>query len=209
MKVLRGKMSFVLLAAGGSLIVNVCVLGLASLLSQERKLRQDMTNPIGISLVNLEAPDIQDQDNMKEPEKPEPQQKDDFTPDLIKPQLSGIDAAIDAGVVVNLGNLAGGDLEEEAIFEAYQLDQAPQPLVRVPPVYPYRAREQGIEGAVQVKLLVNTDGTIGHLQIVQARPPGVFEDAVMKAVPQWKFSPGKIGGNPVTAWVVTTVRFEF
>jgi protein TonB len=93
------------------------------------------------------------------------------------------------------------------VFEAYELDQPPQAVVRVPPVYPYKAREQGIEGVVQVKLLINQDGSVGHLEILDARPEGLFEEAVRNAVPQWKFSPGKIDGQTVTAWVVTYVRF--
>jgi protein TonB len=36
----------------------------------------------------------------------------------------------------------------------------------------------------------------------------MFEDAVMKSVPQWRFNPGKIEGKAVTAWVVTAVRFD-
>jgi protein TonB len=197
------------LAVIASVAVNIGLLGLASLLSNERELPQDLTAPIGVSLVNLEAPDVDPQEKPKEPEKPTEQQKEDFTPDLIRPDLGGIHGALDLGVAINLGDLSGQDAGGEFVFEAYELDQPPQVMVRVPPVYPYRAREQGVEGAVQVKMLVETDGTVGQVQILDARPAGVFEDAVIKSVVQWKFTPGKIDGSPVTAWVVTTLRFEF
>jgi protein TonB len=44
--------------------------------------------------------------------------------------------------------------------------------------------------------------------VLDARPPGIFEDAVKRTVPQWRFSPGKIEGRPVAAWVVTTIQFN-
>jgi protein TonB len=36
----------------------------------------------------------------------------------------------------------------------------------------------------------------------------VFEDSVLQTLPSWKFSPGKVVGEPVSSWVVTTIRFE-
>jgi protein TonB len=193
----------------GSLVVNFALLGLASLLASKQSKPQDITDPLSVSLVNLEAPEPPQQREIKEPEKPKPQEKDDFVPDLVQPSLGSSAPGMDLGVVINLGNLGGGDVgAEEFVFEAYELDQAPQPIVRVPPVYPYKAREQGIEGAVQVKLLVNADGTVGEFHILDARPKGLFEDAVAKCIPQWKFNPGTIEGETVTAWVVTTIRFD-
>jgi protein TonB len=205
----RGGTFWIGVAVIASLFVNLALLGLASLLASKHAKPQDITDPISVSLVNLEAPEPLQQREIKEPEKPKPQEKNDFMPDLVQPDFSGSAAGMDLGVVINLGDLGGGEaVAEEFVFEAYELDQAPQPIVRVPPVYPYKAREQGIEGAVQVKLLVNPDGSVGEFYIIDARPKGQFEDAVAKCVPQWRFSPGKIDGETVTAWVVTTIRFD-
>lgn len=195
-------------AVAVSLAVNFSLLGLISLLSSERKPPQDLTDPIAISLVKLEVPEVAPQDQLKEPDKPEPEEQTDFQPDLFRPDLSRGQDMFDLGVAISFGGAGAGDAAEEFVFEAYELDQPPQVVMRVPPVYPYRARERGTEGAVQIKMLINTDGTVGEVLILEARPKGVFEEAVLKAVPQWKFRPGKIDGEPVTAWVVTTVRFE-
>lgn len=199
---------WVLLAVTASIVINLGLLGLASLLSKERGLPQDITDPIGVRLVTLAPPETPEREEVKEPEKPKPQKSTDFKPDLVRPQLASR-GALDVGVAIDLGDLGGPDTGGEFVFEAYELDQPPQVIVRVPPMYPYKAREQGIEGAVQVKMLVNADGTVGQVIILDARPEGLFEDAVRKAVPQWKFSPGKIEGEAVTAWVITTLRFEF
>jgi len=187
--------------------VNLVLFGLAAFLLQERRVAQDMTAPIPVSLVKLDAPSMPRAEEVKQPEKPPPQEKVDFMPDVVRPSL-GSAGAMDLGVAINLGGASGISGTREFVFEAYELDQAPQPIVRVPPQYPYGARERGIEGAVQIRMLVTTDGTVGDIQILEARPQGVFEDAVRRTVPQWKFAPGKVQGKPVTAWVVTTIHFD-
>lgn len=187
--------------------VNVVLFGLAALLLQERKLPQDMTAPIGVSLVTLEAPSMPEESPTQKAEKPKPQQKMDFAPDIIRPSL-GAPSPMDLGVAMGLGGASGISGTREFVFEAYELDQAPTPIIRVPPAYPYGARERGIEGAVQVRVLVTTEGTVGSVEILDARPKGVFDEVVRRTVPQWKFSPGKIHGKAVTAWVITTIQFN-
>jgi protein TonB len=197
---------WILPAVGAALVANLMLLGIVSFLVKERRPPQDMTDPVGVNLVELAAPEAPKEEKLEEPPPPKPQQLDDFTPDLVRPDLGGPSDLFD-GIAIDLGGMGGGDMKEEFVFEAYELDQPPQPVAKIPPVYPYKAREQGIEGAVQVKLLVNSDGTVGQVQILDARPKGLFEESVMNAVPKWKFNPGVIEGQPVTAWVVTTLRF--
>jgi len=69
-------------------------------------------------------------------------------------------------------------------------------------------RERGVEGSVQVKMLVQKDGSVGDVKILDARPKGVFDQAVYSALAQWRFNPGKIAGKAVMAWVVTTIHFD-
>lgn len=59
-----------------------------------------------------------------------------------------------------------------------------------------------------VKLLVYEDGSVGQVLVIDARPKGFFEESVRKAAPHWKFAPGKLDGQPVTAWVQRTVQFD-
>jgi protein TonB len=204
----RRRPIWLAIALAASVAANLVLFGVASLLSSERGRKDDKIEQAAIKLVNLEPPAPPQDEKLEEPEKPKEEPESDFTPDLVRPSLSGA-GTIDIGVAIDLGGITPMEMAEEFVFEAYELDQPPQPLVRVPPVYPYKAREQGIEGVVQVKILVNTDGTVGQVQILDARPQGIFEDAVIKSVPKWKFNPGRIEGKPVTAWVVTFVRFDF
>ncbi len=194
-------------AAPAAVGINLLLFAFAAFLLQEREVPQDITNPIGVSLVKLEAPSLPEQEEIREPEKPQQQDKLDFLPDVVRPEL-GPPGEFDLGVGVNLGRMGGESSPEDFVFESYELDSAPQPIVRVPPAYPYSARERGTEGAVQVKMLVTTEGNVGRVEILDARPKGIFEDAVRRALPQWTFRPGEVQGKPVTAWVVTTIRFN-
>lgn len=202
----RRRFPYAILPAAA--LINALIFGMAAFLVRDRVAPpEEFADPIGVSLVRLEAPALPEREQVREPEEPSPQQPMDFVPDLAPPDFAAGGPA-DVAIAINLRGVTGISEKREFVFEQYELDQAPQPIVRVPPAYPFSARERGVEGAVQVKMLVTTEGTVGQVQILDARPAGVFEDAVRRCVPQWKFSPGKIQGKPVTAWVVTTVRFN-
>jgi protein TonB len=202
----RKRPIWIIPAVGAALLADLLVLGVGSFLASERRPPEDMTDPVGVNLVELATPEAPKEEEVKEPPPPKPQQQQDFTPELVRPDLGGPSDLFD-GIAIDLGGLGGDNLEEEFVFEAYELDQPPQAVAKIPPVYPYKARERGIEGAVQVKLLVRAEGTVGQVQILAARPEGLFEESVMNAVPKWRFNAGVIDGQPVTAWVVTTLRF--
>ena len=57
------------------------------------------------------------------------------------------------------------------------------------PVYPPEARRAGTAGQVVVSFTVNADGSVSDIDIVSARPRGVFERNVQAAVRRWKFEP--------------------
>jgi len=196
-------------AFGLSLLINVSIIVLATVLANQRSERQDITSPVGIDLIDLAAPEPPAEEEAAEAEKPAPKENLDVSPDLFQPELTGgFEGFGDGGVAIDVGALAQTAVGENLVFESYELDQAPKAIVRVPPLYPYAAREKNIQGAVQVRMLINPDGSVGQVQVLDARPPGIFEDAVKRTVPQWRFSPGKIEGRPVAAWVVTTIRFN-
>jgi protein TonB len=190
-----------------ALLVNLGLFALAGLLVSERDAPEEFEEPVGVSLVSLTPPEPPKQEDVKEPEPPQEQPKPDFMPDLVQPSIGDLGGA-DIGVAIDIGDVGGQAGKQEFIFDSVDLDQAPQAKVQIPPAYPYRAREQGIEGYVAVKILVRSDGSVGQVNVLKAKPKGLFEDAVRETVPKWRFEPGKIGGDPVTAWVVTTIRFD-
>jgi protein TonB len=189
-------------------VINVALFGLAGFLTSQHRPPPDIIDPVGISLVSLVPPEPPPPEETKDPEPPPPaQDKPDFAPDLIQPSaMTG--GMGDFAVSVNIDGIGERQSMESFIFDSVDLDQAPQAIIRVPPPYPYKAREQGIEGYVAVKFLVREDGTVGNVNILKAKPEGHFEEEVRRTLPKWKFQPGRIGGDPVASWVMTTLRFD-
>ena len=94
------------------------------------------------------------------------------------------------------------------IYDMAELDSDLTPLVRIPSVYPFRAKRRGIEGFVTVEFVVNAKGLVENITIVDAEPETVFNKSVLKSVSQWKFTPPTVEGIPVSARARTTVRFQ-
>lgn len=71
------------------------------------------------------------------------------------------------------------------------------PLVRVPPQYPERAQQRGQEGRVLVQFTITKSGSVRDPKVVASEPPGVFDQAAIKAVLQWKYNPKIVNGKAV------------
>ncbi|CAH9019718.1 energy transducer TonB [Candidatus Nitrosacidococcus sp. I8] len=79
------------------------------------------------------------------------------------------------------------------------------PIARIPPEYPYNAARKGIEGAVTIVFTVDKDGLVHDPKIIEAHPPGVFDQAALQAIKRWKF---KRQGEDVSEQRVTqTIDF--
>ena len=57
------------------------------------------------------------------------------------------------------------------------------------PAYPPEAARSKTSGQVVVSFTVNSDGSVSDIDIVSARPRGVFERNVQAALRRWKFQP--------------------
>jgi protein TonB len=202
-----GRFGRLALAVVVAAVVNLGLFGLTTVLSQERERVQDISDPVGVSLVSLAPPDPPQQEEIKDPEPPPPQEKPDFEPDLVQPGLGDL-AGPSIGISFNIGGVDREAAQADFIFDSLDLDRAPEVVGRVQPEYPYAARERGIEGFVAVKVLVGKDGMVRQVNILKSKPQGMFDQSVRKAVSGWRFQPGEVGGEPVTAWVTTTLHFR-
>jgi protein TonB len=93
-------------------------------------------------------------------------------------------------------------------FAAGDLDSPLTVLARIPPVYPLRAKHRGVQGWVRVRFVVNAEGGVDKVTVVESQPPGVFDRNVIRCVSGWRFKPGTVEGMPVKAWAETTIRFK-
>jgi TonB family protein len=73
----------------------------------------------------------------------------------------------------------------------------PTVIDRIPPEYPLAARLQRQEGFVLVEFTVAKDGTVSNPTVLGANPQGIFDEAALQAVHQWRYQPTVIGGVPV------------
>ena len=80
--------------------------------------------------------------------------------------------------------------------------------MRVPPTYPLAARSRRIEGTVLVEFTIRPDGSVSEPRVVQTPASGVFDQAVLRAIVQWRFTPRIEGGQPVSRRARQTVRFS-
>jgi TonB family protein len=78
----------------------------------------------------------------------------------------------------------------------------------VEPVYPAKAMENKIAGWVDLEFLLLRDGSVSSIQILDAQPGGVFEDAARKSVTKWRFAPVERDGSAVEQRVRMRLRFS-
>jgi len=64
--------------------------------------------------------------------------------------------------------------------------------LNIKPIYPEFAAENCIEGDVAVEYTFNSEGKPTNILIIEANPPGVFEEATKKNMSLW-FFPEKTG----------------
>lgn len=81
------------------------------------------------------------------------------------------------------------------------------PLDREPPAYPLGAAMFCVEGTVQVRFSVTTDGRVDDLQIAESFPPGVFDREVLATVSGWRFEPACRDGQAISREATQTLEF--
>ncbi len=78
----------------------------------------------------------------------------------------------------------------------------------VEPVYPATAIENKIAGWVDLEFTLLKDGSVSNIQILNAQPGGVFDDAARRSVIKWRFAPVERDGSAVEQRVRMRLRFS-
>ncbi|HEX2494033.1 MAG TPA: energy transducer TonB [Steroidobacter sp.] len=77
----------------------------------------------------------------------------------------------------------------------------------VNPVYPESARKRGDQGWVELVFTVTTEGSVEAVEVRNASPTGVFEDAAVRAIRQWRFEPVERNGEKVAQRAMVRLKF--
>jgi protein TonB len=89
-------------------------------------------------------------------------------------------------------------------------DRDVQPLVRIPPNYPVRAQEQGLEGSCDMTFDVLPDGTIDDTSIQASCTSSVFAREASRAIARYRYAPKIVNGDPVVQrGLRQTIEFAF
>ena len=81
-----------------------------------------------------------------------------------------------------------------------------EPLIRVAPRYPERAKLNQLQGKVVVEFAVNADGAVERPRILSASPRRTFDQAALAAVRRWRYPTRDAGAPAVT--LREEIRFE-
>tara|TARA_B110000014_G_scaffold190740_1_gene139515 strand:+ start:9 stop:692 length:684 start_codon:yes stop_codon:yes gene_type:complete len=139
---------------------------------------------------------------MPAPEIDRPQQMD---VDLSTPE---IDIPMSMAGEPYLGEFSGsGDSSALGRPGKPNIDSNVVPSLRIPPTYPKRALRSGIEGVVTVEFTITIDGSVKDAEIIEAKPPNIFDKSVLRAISKWKFNPDMVDGKPVEKRARQDIKF--
>ena len=96
--------------------------------------------------------------------------------------------------------------ENRTVFVGVDIDP-PKIILQVKPRYTEPARHAGIEGAVILDLIIDTEGRVESVTVLRGLPLGLTKSAV-DAVKQWQFEPSTFNKRPVSVRYILTVHFN-
>lgn len=149
------------------------------------------------------------------PDEPPPPQEPPKTPNVDvqqdsvqtnTPQLAmnlpSLDIPLSGGDGPFLGS-PGAAASSAAMFDADVI-----PVVQIPPTYPRRAKQAGIEGYVKLAVTIRPDGTVSDARVIEAKPKRLFDQSALQAIRRWKFRPKVVDGQPVAQKAEQTIQFK-
>lgn len=84
----------------------------------------------------------------------------------------------------------------------------PVPSHNPPPEYPASARRAGLEGRVEIEVVVSASGEPTSVRIRESSGHRALDEAAASAVWSWRFTPATRRGRPVEHSLVVPFRFK-
>lgn len=93
-------------------------------------------------------------------------------------------------------------------YLARQVDRLPKTMGSITPEYPEAARQRGQEGNVTLMLKIDDLGRVREAEVIEANPPGVFDETALQAFRAGRFQPAMKDGRPVRYQAYIRVEFK-
>ena len=173
--------------------------------ANEKKQRSDEVAMVDFIRSMKDSSSESKQRNAKEPPKPK------MPPALEVPQLQQaaakkVDLSI-PNINSSLSSFKGDAMG--SMLSGYGVgDSDVIPLVEVQPRYPTQAKSRKIEGYVIVRLEISKEGSVENVEVIEAKPKGIFEREVMRAAYRYRFKPKLADGKPVSQQATKTFEFS-
>jgi TonB family protein len=83
----------------------------------------------------------------------------------------------------------------------------PQPVYAPSPKYPVEVKG-GVRGWVELEYMVNVDGSVTDIEVLDSQPKGVFDRVASHAVHGWMYKPATLNGTRERKRIRTRIEFK-
>lgn len=186
---------------------------------------------IGLNQSDLELESLADRvasfdvEKLKKIEKPKPKPKEKPKRRRRAEQLPSIKPSDMGGSQAASGLSFGVPQFEEAEFAEFDsddllqtkkqgpmdkssVDTPPKVVRRSPIVYPELARKQGVSGFVTMNVLINENGQVEDVKILDSKPEEIFDLKADSTIRRWQFEPATYNGKKVAVWATQKIVFK-
>ena len=108
-----------------------------------------------------------------------------------------------AATKLRFSNFAGG----KKIYSPRELDQIPEPISMVTPLFPEEFKGKNVSGTATVLFYIDEEGNIRMPHVTEYSHESFGKTALL-AVDQWKFKPPVVNGKPVSIQVRQVFNFQ-
>ncbi len=131
----------------------------------------------------------------------------------LKPKMDLAFASSGLDLGIDILGLSAGDSrllsqQGQSVMTEDVVDRLPEVQYREPVPYPESAKEKNITGHVTLNILINEDGEVDQVKLLDSMPEGIFDQAAVSSVKAWSFSPAEYKGRFVSVWVKQKLQFK-
>jgi protein TonB len=96
----------------------------------------------------------------------------------------------------------------DAVMDKSSVDTPPKIVKRSPIIYPELARKQGVSGYVSMNVLIDENGNVEDVEIIESKPDEIFDLMADSTIRNWVFEPATYNGKRVKVWALQKIVFE-